>query len=444
MTQDRHIIVEQRCRDMSKLAQAQYRTAVNIDVVESIVMSCYQRPKQQSWLSRLVGRRPALVDVIQVQLRSKTREFERLQAYCDDDVLLSLLPWLDLHTPSHVPLSQLTTTIAAAVDAGAHFVLGPLNTKPDIHVDTSLHTVLSLAQQNPSKIAWFRICRLLDRVDTKRLVPHMEGLQATLTSWPAEVRIAPKRWTRGRDIEQPYPMGLFFSSVTWLSFNRIMSQYQISPSHLWLLQRMTQLERLNMAEVELQSVEQVQGLHNLEHLTMRNMAQISNLGGLSSLVKLETLWLDKCYQIEDFSWLTSLKKLRSLRLHEVSKVTSIGFLNHLPQLTSLALKDADVEDWSPITALDKLNDLELVNTSMRNLNPLTSLKHLQYLMIWKSTIDDLSPLTSLPQLQEFDLCWSDVATDAEPIAALRAAGVKVDIRGTTFAHNDSSKQEDIA
>ncbi len=113
---------------------------------------------------------------------------------------------------------------------------------------------------------------------------------------------------------------------------------------------------------------------------------ISSLGSLHSLEKLDLDWNTKIETLWDMSELTSLS---SLSINDFSKLNDISNISKMPWLTDLSLTGGiwnklSLKSIEPLSALNELKSLDLVNVVIRDsksILPLSSLIQLEKLNI---------------------------------------------------------------
>ncbi len=109
-------------------------------------------------------------------------------------------------------------------------------------------------------------------------------------------------------------------------------------------------------------------------------------------LSVHTLSLDFCP--DDTGW-AALFKLSGLKKFGCSFIGSLDALAKISTLEVLWLKDAMLEDVSPLTQLTSLRVLIIISKALSDLSPLADLKQLDYLILDSSRRADLSPLKAL-------------------------------------------------
>lgn len=137
--------------------------------------------------------------------------------------------------------------------------------------------------------------------------------------------------------------------------------------------------------------------------------------GIGDLTELRTLDL-RNIQITDLSPLTALTSLSRLYLSN-TRVTDLSPIIALTDLSKLSLSNTQITDLSPLTALTGLSELSISNSQITDLSPLTALTGLSGLYLNNTQVTDLSPLTALTGLSTLSLEHTQIA-DLSPLAAL--------------------------
>jgi Leucine-rich repeat (LRR) protein len=164
-------------------------------------------------------------------------------------------------------------------------------------------------------------------------------------------------------------------------------------------------------------------------------------GGLSSLVKLQSLDLSSCGSLTDISGLSGLTNLRTLNLSECKSLTDISILSTLVNLNSLNLRYCELlTDISGLSGLVNLQTLDLGGcSSLTDISNIYGLLNLQTLDLgfcgsainidgsrdtswkwWKSIISKTQNggLSSLINLQSLDLSNCTSLTDLNVLSGL--------------------------
>ena len=155
--------------------------------------------------------------------------------------------------------------------------------------------------------------------------------------------------------------------------------------NLRALGRLTNLERLELIEVEMTNMRAFHGLTKLRQLKL--MGRIKSLDGVEALAALEDVWL-RGRVVRDLNHLATLPRLRALEVVYPDAVSDFAPLGRLSDLRSLKLLLGDNTDAgklptiSFLAALERLEHLELLNVDIldRRLDPLFELPSLRF--VW--------------------------------------------------------------
>jgi len=132
--------------------------------------------------------------------------------------------------------------------------------------------------------------------------------------------------------------------------------------------------------------------------------QITNIAPLSSLTKLQSLYLGFNY-ISDISALSSCTSLTILDLR-YNEITSISALSSLTSPNKFYLSANQISDVSPLSGLTSLSELWIGNNTIEDITALSSTTGLTKLYLLENQISDVSPLVTNVGLQEGD--WVNV------------------------------------
>ncbi|WP_131725402.1 leucine-rich repeat domain-containing protein [Rhodobacter capsulatus] len=106
----------------------------------------------------------------------------------------------------------------------------------------------------------------------------------------------------------------------------------------------------------------------------------------------------------------------------LTAVRDLGPLSQLTELQTLWLNQTGVTELNALADIASLKGLFLVNTPITNLAPLAKLMQLEILDIGLTAVADLSPLITLQALVSLDLAGTEVS-DLRPIGSLQRLGV---------------------
>jgi hypothetical protein len=141
-------------------------------------------------------------------------------------------------------------------------------------------------------------------------------------------------------------------------------------------------------------------LTNLQNLNLSS-ANITNINSIGKLHKLEALFISKAAvrNLEQFKGLT---KLHILGLQE-TMIGNIETLSNFTELGSLDISGNRVSDMEPLRKLTKLQYLHLENNPITNIEPLEGLTNITSLYLDGTLISDLEPLKNLSNLSKLSL-----------------------------------------
>ena len=254
----------------------------------------------------------------------------------------------------------------------------------------------------------------------------------------------------------------------------------LGEADLEALAQMMRLERLEIVDSPLSQLDFLKSLTNLKRLHIRGSKApsgtfsdlsplagltqmedlylyvdgVSDLSGLSSMSRLESLVLTGNMEITDLSPLSGLTSLRVLEVPGIGEKVGIDLtpLSGLTKLRTLRL-GSNVTDLSPLSGLTELRELDLTyggysardSQEYDSLAPLASLANLTSLAIRNLKISDLTPLSGLKKLRSLTIQNGASIQDLSPLAGLpelmsltiRGAGRQLDTSALTQVPNIS-------
>ena len=161
------------------------------------------------------------------------------------------------------------------------------------------------------------------------------------------------------------------------------------------LSELTHLIALHIWNNPIESLSAIEGLSNLEEITLVGDGGISDLSPLAGLVKLSR-FLTWGNPISDLSPLAGLTQLDFLDICG-SDVSDIAPLAKLTGLKELYLVGNAISDVSPLAGLTSLTRLSLEKNNISDVSPLSVLTTLKWLGLHHNSISDFSPLAKLPE-----------------------------------------------
>jgi len=162
----------------------------------------------------------------------------------------------------------------------------------------------------------------------------------------------------------------------------------------------------------LEGIQHCTGLDSELHLQGNNIADISQLSGLTGLTGLYL----QGNEITDIGPLSGLTKLAHLGLY-YNAITDLSPLSGLTALIDLRLSDNNIADVSPLSGLTGLRRLELDGNNVVDIGPLSGLTGLWNLFLYDNAITDIGPLSGLTGLQKLAL-HRNLITDISPLLGL--------------------------
>lgn len=148
-------------------------------------------------------------------------------------------------------------------------------------------------------------------------------------------------------------------------------------------------------------------INNLKLLTLELDCcnNIMDIEHLSKLQNLEYISLRFCAQITNFHFLSTMSSLQKINL-ELCQIANLNVLSNMHLLQKLDLSMCiKINDLSPLSTLCSLQELILIECSnIINLEPLSTLMVLQYLNLSRcNNIKNLNPLLTLNLLKSVEI-----------------------------------------
>ncbi len=135
-------------------------------------------------------------------------------------------------------------------------------------------------------------------------------------------------------------------------------------------------------------------------------AQITRLDGIEQCPNLQ--WVDLfSNDIQNLTPLSALEKLESLNMHH-NRITDITPLANLSTLKRLYLDHNQIKDIQALRHLSQLQSLSLDNNQIEDLTPLAKLADLEQLGVSANAIEDISPLVNLTGLKNLYLSGNPI------------------------------------
>lgn len=211
------------------------------------------------------------------------------------------------------------------------------------------------------------------------------------------------------------------------------------------LQYCTNLKKLYICDLYLDSLEPLADLTSLESLTLKNCARgdhlAFDLSPLTKLTELKSLDLDRC-SIEDFNVLAPLTKLTDLSMYSVSGIEDISIVSELSQLENIWIVGVAVKKIPDLSKLKKLTELnvrgcmitdisnlsagctsllklELSDNKFTSLQGIEGLSHLTHLCLNGNNISNVEALSNLDSVISLEIARNNI-TDFSPLFEMNA------------------------
>ena len=150
-------------------------------------------------------------------------------------------------------------------------------------------------------------------------------------------------------------------------------------------------------------------LTTLVRLDLRG-SKASDLSPLATLVNLEHLTLKGAAEVTDLSALKGLGALVYLDL-SATGVSSMKWAKRLTSLQTLQLRDTTVADLRPLTRLEALTTIDLAGTPIKRLPDLRRLVALETLLLSDTGIKKVAGLKRNPTLKLLEIVGTEVSDE---------------------------------
>jgi len=158
------------------------------------------------------------------------------------------------------------------------------------------------------------------------------------------------------------------------------------------LKYLDEVEKLNINDFSIQSLEPITYLKDLKHLTIRsNSDTLKYLEKFKNLEVLKVTWVEK-----DIEVISGFSKLKELYLSAIS-IYSLDFLKSLRYLEKLYFFELDpipVSILNILPEIGRINTLGLNTMNLQNIDFVTQMPYLKQLWL------DVLPIKSLPKFPE--------------------------------------------
>ncbi|CAL5990413.1 Conserved_hypothetical protein [Hexamita inflata] len=172
------------------------------------------------------------------------------------------------------------------------------------------------------------------------------------------------------------------------------------------IEKMKQLQFLNLQSNQITSVQGVGELRNLKELYL-NSNQIQNVQELKGLINLTYLQLSS-NQLTSVQELKGLTNLTYLHLGS-NQLTSVQGVGELRNLNTLYLYSNQIIDIQDLRTLVNLKELQLQSNKIVEINSLRDLKNLNQLLLHQNLISNIQALSTLVNLTRLDLDNNQIA-----------------------------------
>ena len=198
------------------------------------------------------------------------------------------------------------------------------------------------------------------------------------------------------------------------------------------------LQPLDLQPLDLQAP--LSALRALQHLELRGLPAVRDLGPLTSYDQLQFLDVSGC-SIEDLGPLVQCTKLHSLKLCCVNTLRDLGPLGACTSLQHLDLFGCSgITNLKPLELCTKLLRLDLSFSLAADFGALSSCTALQHVDLFKCVhLRSLAPLASCRNLQHLDLRLNIVSC-LEPLWGLQGLQ-HLDLRGLRTSRLDKGPPE---
>lgn len=146
---------------------------------------------------------------------------------------------------------------------------------------------------------------------------------------------------------------------------------------------------------------------NLYYLNL-SLQSVSDIEPIHNLTKLEVLYLDQNRRINDISPLSNLINLRYLDI-SVNPITNISPLANLRNLEVLDIIGNDVDDISVVRNFPKLKEFWASRLPIQNLDDFSNAVDLEVLFFMFSEIKDISALANCRKLIQIEISGNEIS-----------------------------------
>lgn len=220
-----------------------------------------------------------------------------------------------------------------------------------------------------------------------------------------------------------------FSVLATVSKLEELSVESESLKSIEFLQRMPQLKGLALKDGQFFDFRGMEALTHLEWLSIENCGELTDMSGVTSLLSLRELTLEKPYDCPE----PSLAGLTNLERLTLKGFGSCAFLPELTGLEELVLRSCNLPPELDLSGLTKLRKLTCTTYgSDRSLNFINRIHTLEELNLGGMvTYEDISAIFALPQLRALNISGMECEIDFDKVAdnpsleILEMAGIKL-------------------
>ncbi len=193
------------------------------------------------------------------------------------------------------------------------------------------------------------------------------------------------------------------------------------------LSRFPNLKTFTLIASAVEEIDALESCKQLEVLTLSGSG-ITDGAIIASLDNLQSLYLvGDALDNNDMLRIGTLTKLIHFGIDLVdsnaqnkSQITSLSFIRNFSNLESLVLRGFHtIEDFSPLSTLDRLKELDLRFTEISSMQALSPLKELRTLNLCCTPVSEIQALSNLTNLTDLDLSHTAVS-DLQVLSNLTA------------------------
>ncbi|MEG2893304.1 MAG: leucine-rich repeat domain-containing protein, partial [Clostridium sp.] len=193
-----------------------------------------------------------------------------------------------------------------------------------------------------------------------------------------------------------------YNSISGLKSLKILDIEYCNIDDLKFLYGLDKLEEIN---ININPVSNVEVLNQLENLKIINAGNCNiKRIKIDRLRNLEELNLSG-NEVSDLNQLQQLQKIKKLNLSR-NPIEKIEMLKNLKTLNSLYIDECKIKDISPVKGLDQLEYLYLSKNMIDDISSIGNLKKLKYLYMNNNNIENLQPIEKMINLEHLDIGYN--------------------------------------